>query len=67
LLSDAYFIGGITREVERAVRVRLGSLAPEEMTDSELLAKYLEAKDTDPGRIGTLLEHAEGVFTGETE
>jgi hypothetical protein len=37
------------------------------MTDRELLAKYLEAKDTDPERISTLLEHAEGVFTGETE
>jgi exonuclease SbcD len=67
LLSDAYFIGGITREVERAVRVRLGGLAPEEMTDRELLVKYFEAKDTEPGRIDTLLEHAEGVFTGETE
>jgi exonuclease SbcD len=67
LLSDAYFIGGITREVERAVRVRLGNLSPEEMTDRELLARYLEAKDTEPGRIDTLLEHAEGVFTGETE
>ena len=67
LLSDAYFIGGITREVERAVRVRLGGLAPEEMTDRELLVKYLEAKDTEPGRIDALLEHAEGVFTGETE
>ena len=67
LLSDAYFVGGITREVERAVRVRLGGLAPEEMTDRELLVKYLEAKDTEPGRMDTLLEHAEGVFTGETE
>ncbi|MBN1976728.1 MAG: exonuclease SbcCD subunit D [Anaerolineae bacterium] len=67
LLSDAYFIGGITREVERAVRVRLGGLAPEEMTDRELLVKYLEAKDTEAGRISTLLEHAEGVFAGETE
>ena len=63
LLSDAYFIGGINREVEREARVRLGSLSPEEMTDSELLEKYLETKDTDPERAKTLLEHAETIFT----
>jgi exonuclease SbcD len=62
LLSDAYFIGGINREIERETRVRLGSLAPEEMTDSELLEKYLETKDTDPERAKTLLEHAETIF-----
>jgi exonuclease SbcD len=62
LLSDAYFIGGINREVERETRVRLGSLAPEEMTDGELLEKYLETKDTDPERAKILLEHAEAIF-----
>ena len=62
LLSDAYFIGGINREVEREARVRLGSLSPEEMTDSELLEKYLETKETDPERAKTLLEHAETIF-----
>ena len=39
LLSDAYFIASITREVEREARVRLGELAPEEMTDRELLVQ----------------------------
>jgi exonuclease SbcD len=67
LLSGAYFIGGITREVERGARVRLGNLAPEEMTDGELLAKYLETRNIEPGRITTLLEHAERVFAGEEE
>jgi exonuclease SbcD len=67
LLSDAYFIGGITREVEREARVRLGNLAPEEMTDGELLAKYLETKNTDPERVKVLLAHAESVFAGEAE
>jgi exonuclease SbcD len=65
LLSNAYFVGGITREVEREARVRLGSLAPEEMTDRELLAKYLEAKNTDPERSKELLEHAEVIFGAE--
>jgi exonuclease SbcD len=63
LLPDAYFVGGITREVEREARVRLGSLAPEEMTDRELLAKYLEAKNADPERSKELLEHAEVIFS----
>jgi exonuclease SbcD len=65
LLSDAYFVGGINREVEREARVRLGSLAPEEMTDQDLLAKYLETKNTDPEQIKVLLEHAEEIFAGE--
>jgi exonuclease SbcD len=67
LLSGAYFIGGITREVEREARVRLGDLAPEEMTDGELLVKYLETRNIEPGRITALLEHAESIFAGEEE
>jgi hypothetical protein len=67
LLSDAYTISGINREVERKARVRLGDQAPEEMTDRELLAKYLEVKDTPPERIKTLLEHAEPILQGEEE
>lgn len=65
LLSDAYFVAGINREVEREARVRLGGLAPEEMTDRELLAKYLEAKDTTAERAKLLLEHADPIFAGE--
>ncbi|MEA3339624.1 MAG: exonuclease SbcCD subunit D, partial [Chloroflexota bacterium] len=65
LLSNAYFIAGIVREVERETRVRLGSLSPEEMTDQELLAKYLEAKNTEPERAEALLEHAQDIFAGE--
>ena len=67
LLSDAYFVGGINRQVEREARVRLGSLAPEEMTDRELLAKYLETKNTDPERAEVLLKHAEAIFAGEDD
>jgi hypothetical protein len=65
LLSDAYFIGGINREVEREARVRLGNLAPEEMSDRQLLARYLETKNTDPERTQALLKHAEAIFEGE--
>jgi DNA repair protein SbcD/Mre11 len=67
LLSDAYFVGGINREIEREARVRLGELTPEEMTDRELLAKYLETRNTDPERARVLLEHAETIFAEDSE
>jgi exonuclease SbcD len=67
LLSDAYFIGGINREVEREARVRLGNLTPEGLTGRELLAKYLETKNTDPERAKVLLEHAEAIFAGDSD
>lgn len=63
LLSDAYFIASIVREVERETRARLGSLFPEEMTDHELLLKYLEAKNVEPVRAEVLLEQAEAIFS----
>jgi hypothetical protein len=68
LLSDAYFIASINREVERESRVRLGGLTPEEMSDRDLLAKYLEVKDTAPERARLLLEYAEhfGIGHGST-
>jgi exonuclease SbcD len=65
LLDEAYFVGSITREVEREARVRLGALAPEELSDRELLAKYLETKDVAPERIELLLRHADALFEVE--
>jgi exonuclease SbcD len=62
LLSDAYFTASVNREVERETRVRLGSLAPEEMSDHDLLTRYLETKDTPPERAEMLLQHAETIF-----
>ena len=67
LLDDAYFIASINRDVERETRVRLGGLAPEKMTDRELLEKYLETTNTDPDRAKALLEHADEIFLGEKD
>ncbi len=62
LLSDAAYVASINREIEREARIRLGNLAPEEMTDRELLAKYLETRNTDPERAEALLKHAAPIF-----
>lgn len=67
LLSDAHFIGGITREVERETRLRLGALNPEGMTDEELLARYLETKGVSAQRIDALLARARSIFDETNE
>jgi len=63
LLAEAAFIGGISREVEREARVRLGSLSPEELTPHELLEHYLEARETPPGQKEDLLRRAGEIFS----
>jgi exonuclease SbcD len=65
-LKGAYYVASVTKEIERAYRLRLGSEAPEGLTPSELLARYLESKDTGPERIKVLLDHAEEIFRAET-
>jgi exonuclease SbcD len=65
LLSDAYFIGGINREVERETRVRLSGLAPEELSDLELLEKYLETKQVESERLRLLLGRAKSIMRPE--
>lgn len=61
-LGEAYYVASISREIERAYRQRLGGDAPEELAPAELLARYLESKDTPPDRIQVLLRHAEEIF-----
>jgi exonuclease SbcD len=64
-LSPAYYIASVSKEIERAYRQRLGGESPEGLTPAELLARYLEAKDTPPDRIQTLLRHAEEIFLAD--
>ena len=66
-LAKAYYVAGILRDVEREARLRLGSLSPEELTDRELLERYLEAKGTGAEQVGLLLQHAETIFSLEPE
>jgi exonuclease SbcD len=62
VLKEAYFVASISQEMERAYRQRLGSASPEELTPAELLARYLESKETPPDRIEVLLHHATEIF-----
>jgi exonuclease SbcD len=61
-LEEAYYIAGINKEIERAYRMRLGGESPEGLTPAEMLARYLESKETLPARIELLLHHAEEIF-----
>jgi exonuclease SbcD len=63
LLGEAEFVSGIIREIEREARVRLGNLSPEEMSASQLLERYLEAKGLPPDRREELMEHAEEILS----
>ena len=67
LLSDAQSVASVSREVERAARVRLDGLSPEEMTDVDLLKEYLKAKDTPAARKKLLLKHAQEIIDADAD
>jgi DNA repair protein SbcD/Mre11 len=62
LLPQAHYVDSITRDVDRQARLRLGSLSPEEMSDQDLLARYLLDRSVPPERAQVLLEHAQAVM-----
>lgn len=64
-LDGAYYIAGISKEIERAYRQRLGGESPEELTPTELLTRYLESKETSPERTEVLLQHAQAILEAE--
>ncbi len=61
-LDAAYFVASIQKEIERPHRTRLGDRGAEGLTPRELLALYLESKDTSPERAETLLRHADELL-----
>jgi exonuclease SbcD len=65
-LEDAYYVASINKEIERTYRQRLGGESAEELTPPELLARYLESRDTPPERVEVLLQHAEAIFQADT-
>jgi exonuclease SbcD len=64
-LKEAYYVAGISREIERAYRHRLGGESPEELTPGQLLARYLESRDTPPERVELMLRHAQEIFQSQ--
>ena len=62
VLADAYYVAGISKDIERSYRQRLEGVSPEELTPAELLAYYLESKDTPPDRSEVLLRYAEEIL-----
>jgi len=61
-LDEAYYVASLSKEIERTYRQRLGGESPEELMPAELLARYLESKETPPDRVEVLLRHAEAIF-----
>jgi len=57
-LSDAYFIAGIARHVEREARSRIGLQNPESLTPIELLERYFVSKSVPRQRVDELLAAA---------
>jgi exonuclease SbcD len=62
--AGANHIAAVVRQVERPVRLRLGT-SPEGLTPDELLERYLLTKDLPRERIDVLLDHARHIFSGE--
>jgi exonuclease SbcD len=61
-LEDVYFVASLQKEVERAVRNRLGGVSVEALTPLELLERYLDIKGTPKERANLLLQHGEALM-----
>lgn len=65
-LAPAFHIAAITREVERPIRLRLGSQESiEALTPLQLLERYLITRQMAPERIAVLLRYAQQLMAAE--
>jgi exonuclease SbcD len=64
---DAAYSHTVAREVDHEARTRIGGLAAETLTPSELLERYLLDKGYSDERIQPLLAVANGIFHGSDE
>ncbi|MCJ7736744.1 MAG: exonuclease SbcCD subunit D, partial [Anaerolineae bacterium] len=68
MLSDAYYVGSISRDVERQTRLRLSTVAPEKMTDADLLEHYLRDKGLDDAeQLESLRQRAADIFAADDD
>lgn len=61
-LADAYLIGGISRDVQRETRSRIGVENPEALTPEELLERYFVSKNTPPEHREALMQAARALM-----
>ena len=61
--AGVFHIAGISKDVDRRARTRLG-VNPEGMTPMALLARYLEGRGVEAGRREELLQRARGIVEG---
>lgn len=67
LLSEAFKVATVVRDVERVSRLRLGSdQTIEQMTPLEVLERYLQVRQVPKERIDKLLEYAQRVMSTES-
>jgi DNA repair protein SbcD/Mre11 len=64
-LKPANYVAAVVKETEHPERVRLGGAAPETLTPTQLLERYLESKNTPPERTAVLLRYAEQMLQPE--
>jgi exonuclease SbcD len=66
-LENVHFVASLQKEVERSERQRLGGVSVEALTPVELLARYLDVKETPNERAGVLLRHGETLIRAVDE
>lgn len=62
--AGVFHIAGISKDVERRARARLG-VSPEGLTPMQLLARYFESRNVEAGRREALLRLAREIVEGE--
>ncbi|GIV85487.1 MAG: nuclease SbcCD subunit D [Candidatus Roseilinea sp.] len=65
-LGDAYFIAGISRDVQRDARSRIGIQNPETLSPEALLERYLVSKNTPRDHIDDLMRAARELMDANT-
>lgn len=61
-LGEAFHIAAVNKDVERSIRLRLGSRNYEEMTPREILKTYLEVKQVPSERAEVLMRYADELL-----
>jgi len=62
-LKAAHYVAGISREVRRERRPRLGEVSPEKLAPEEALKAYLQARKVPAERVGKLLEYGHSILS----